>query len=104
MDNNGQHNWLTYVLFIGIAAWGGLVNYVSQLRTSGGSFSWADFFTELLVCMFAGFIVGLSAISMGVDPLLSLALAGLGGHAGSRTLFVLKRMFLKRLESWTDKG
>lgn len=104
MDNNGQHNWLTYVLCVGIAAWGGLVNYVSQLRTSGVSFSWSDFFAELIVCMFAGFIVGISAISLGVDPLLSWALSGLGGHAGSRTLFVLKRNFLKRLESWTDKG
>jgi len=104
MDNNGQHNWLTYVLCVGIAAWGGVVNYVSLLRGSGVSFSWRDFFAELFVCMFAGFIVGISAISLGVDPLLSLALAGLGGHAGSRTLFVLKRIFFKSLESWADKG
>ncbi|QEY15481.1 holin [Cellvibrio sp. KY-GH-1] len=104
MDNNGDHNWLGYLLCLGISLWGGLINYLSRLRGNGVLFSWAEFVIEIAVSMFAGFIVGLVAMSWDLNIMMAMALAGIGGHAGSRTLFLCTRIFHKRLESWADKG
>lgn len=103
LPGGGDHNIFTYVLLLLMSLWGGLVNYLSRMRTESILFRFLELFIDTAISCFAGFLVGIAALSMGVSPLLSMAIAGVAGHAGCRTLFLLDRIFIRRLKSFVNE-
>lgn len=100
---NGDHNFFTYLLIVILSLWGGLVNYLGRIRSGAVTrFNLVELVGEFTISAFAGLTIGLIAMSFKVDPLMVLALGGVAGHAGGRTVYFLDRIFESRLKSLTD--
>lgn len=101
-SGGGEPNWFTYALIVLISVWGGLINYLGRVRR-GATWQIGELLIELAISSFAGLVIGLIAIACNVSPLMSMALAGLAGHAGGRTVFVLDRLYRSRLDSLSNR-
>jgi hypothetical protein len=99
----GDVNLFTCVLAVLLSLWGGFINYLGRIRQGAMRFSLVELAIELAISSFAGLTVGLMALSLHVSPLMTLAMAGLAGHAGGRTVFFLDRWYKRRLRSLTDE-
>lgn len=96
----GDLNWFAIVMMVILSAWGGLVNYLGRLKSGlVKEFNLIELVGEFAISSFAGLTVGLIALSFDVHPLMTMALAGVAGHAGGRTVYFLDRLFQRRLTS-----
>lgn len=98
-QGGGEPGWLTFVFAVVLAVWGGLINYLSRVRGSLSTFSWSELVFELVMSAFAGLIIGLIAFAFSVHPYMCLALAGISGHAGARTVFFLDKFWGNKIKS-----
>ena len=89
----GFNPWSVIIASV-LSLWGGTVSFLHRVRRGKLKCNLRDYLVEICTSLFAGAIVYAFALSFGVDPLLSGALSGLGGHAGARTIFSLARYFL----------
>ncbi len=94
-----EPGWLTFLTVMVLAIWGGLVNYLSKLRNAAKVFSWRELLLELLISAFAGLMIGLMLFSFNVNIYMCLALAGISGHAGGRTMFYLDKFWTERIKN-----
>lgn len=93
-------NALTIVMMIVLAAWGGLVNYLTRIKRGAvQSFSVVELLGEMCISCFSGMLVYLIGTNYGVPQLLLAAMVGVAGHAGGRTVFYLETVFNARLEA-----
>ena len=103
-QGGGDLNWFAAVLMVFVSLWGGLVNYLMRIKSGVlKRFDLIELFVELIICSFAGVTIGLIAFAFKVDPLMAFALAGIGGHAGGRTIYFFNKFFLKKLHSLSKK-
>jgi hypothetical protein len=94
----GDVNWFAVVMIFILSLWGGLVNYLTRVKSGAVKrFKFVELFCELIISSFAGLSVGLIAMSCNVDPLLTVSLSGIAGHAGARTVYFLDRTLRNRL-------
>jgi hypothetical protein len=98
-QGNGDPGWIAYLLVFVMSVWGGLVNYLSRLRKSAEPFSWSELLFELLVSAFASMVTGLILFAFNTHWLLVLALSGIAGHAGGRTVMLLDHYWGAKLKS-----
>lgn len=94
-----EPGWVTFLTIVILAIWGGLVNYLSRLRNAAKVFSWGELLLELSISAFAGLMIGLMAFSFDVNFYMCLALAGISGHAGGRTMFYLDKFWAERIRN-----
>ncbi len=86
----GDWNIFTVLIGLGMSAWGGAVSFLHRARRGITKCNKTEFFIELLSSMLAGFIVFLLSIWLGVPVMAAGAFAGIGGHAGTRTIFLIR--------------
>jgi hypothetical protein len=99
-QGNGQDpGWVAYMLILLMAAWGGLINYLSRIRKAAIPFDIGELILEMFISAFAGIVIGLIAIAFNLNLYLVLAMVGIGGHAGGRTVFLLDRWWNRKLTS-----
>lgn len=89
-------SWLIVGVF---SAWGGIVRYLIDQKASEKKFLWADFFTQVVISGFTGFLCGIYVYEKGYSELMILAFSGMGGVLGGHLLDV----FWKRIASYLEK-
>lgn len=79
---------LTYLWVGGLSAWGGLISFLRK-RAAGEARPWnvVELIGELATSAFAGIITFWLCEAAGITPLITAALVGITGHAGSRALY-----------------
>lgn len=104
--NNGDPNWIGYLVMGLMAVWGGFVNHLGRLRRGEveGVRRYRELFIDIATSSFSGLVIGLPLLGAGVEPLLCFAASGLGGHAGARLIFKLERLLFKNVDSFSDKN
>lgn len=87
----------TYGLFLGVALLGGVVSWYSKVR-KGELPPWSlnHLIGELATSALAGLLCFWLCEWMGFAPLLTAALTGIAGHAGTRALTLLEEWAAKR--------
>ena len=90
-----QDSWV----FLIFALWGGLANYLGTVRRGHRVFSFLELIGELVVSGFSGTLVYAICQEYGISEWLSVALVGMGGHLGSRTVFIIERQIRRRLDA-----
>lgn len=83
-----------HALAIAIALWGGLISYARSIIGGRRAFSWLDMTIELLSSAFAGLLAYWVALGAGLDGYIAGAVAGVAGHAGTSSLYLLRRIVL----------
>lgn len=103
-DPKDANMLLTAGLMLVLAMWGGLVNYISRIKSGTvKTFSVVELLGEFVISGFSGFLVYLLAVHLGVDQLLTAVLVGIAGHAGGRTIFFIERAYASRFEALTGR-
>lgn len=90
-----------YVLPTLFAAVGGGLSYKTKVDQNLIKFSWAGFVGELVSAAFIGMVVLLIARASGLGIEWAGALAGISGHMGVRSLFLLELLIIKKAEAVT---
>lgn len=90
-----------YILPTIFAAVGGGLSYKSKVDQNLVRFSWAGFLGELVSAAFIGMVVLLIAKASGLSIEWAGALAGISGHMGVRSLFLLELLIIKKAEAIT---
>lgn len=99
-QGGGEPGWVTFVTIVVLAVWGGLINYLSRVRSAMKTFSWGELLLEISISAFAGLLIGLMAFSFEVNTYMCMALAGISGHAGGRTVFFLDKFWGERIKQF----
>lgn len=86
---------LTYLAFMGMAAWGAAVNYMHKVK-KGRRFQWRELAIDIFCAPFVGLIAGLLCVSADLPLFASFAVAGFAGHMGPRALgLIFDRSFAR---------
>jgi len=87
------YSLLVYLWVTALAAWGGIVNYISKVRNgSTRRFNIAELVGEIVTSGFVGLLVFWVCESMGMPMILSAPLIGISGHFSARTIAMLERV------------
>lgn len=84
---------LGYIWFVLLALWGGTANYVNRIRRAKTAFSFVELVGEWTISGFAGLITAYVCAYMGMDFYMTAALAGISGHMGGRSIFIMEKYF-----------
>jgi hypothetical protein len=77
--------------------WGGLANYLATIKRGHRVFSVIELVGELVIAGFSGSLVFALCEHYEVSQWMSVALVGMGGHLGSRTVFLLERQIRSKI-------
>ncbi|MGY8835120.1 MAG: phage holin family protein [Enterobacterales bacterium] len=88
---------LGYVWFVLLAIWGGTVNYLTRRKKDKLPFSVVELIGEWAISGFAGIITVLICQEMGLSATITAATAGIAGHMGGRSIFMLEQHFQNRI-------
>jgi len=99
-QGGGEPGWFTFLIIVVLAVWGGLINYLSRVRSAMKKFNWGELLLEISISAFAGLLIGLMAFSFDVNTYMCMALAGISGHAGGRTVFFLDKFWGERIKQF----
>ena len=77
---------ITWLALLIIAAWGGLVRFLMDVKQGKAKWSWINALAQIVVSAFAGVIAGLISIESGASIYMILASAGVSGAMGSVAL------------------
>lgn len=92
-----SYSLITYLWVSGLAMLGGFVSYMRKMEQRHPStFSFAEFIGEIAASAFAGIITFWLCEHADVGGLLTAALVGISGHAGSRALYMIEKWAKKR--------
>lgn len=90
-----SYSLLTYAWVFLLSILGGVVNFMRKLHEGHvRAFNIIEFIGELVTSAFAGIITFWLCEHAQFAPLITAALVGVSGHAGSRAIFMLEE-FLK---------
>lgn len=97
-----NYSVLTYLWMLWIAAWGGVVNYISRVKRGAvARFSFVELLGELVISAFSGVVTFWICEAVQLDSLITAACVAIAGHAGGKTVFFLEEVLHRRLEQWT---
>lgn len=88
-----------WVILMCLAAWGGTANYLSRLKRNKQSFSVVELVGEWVISAFAGFMAALACIELGYSFAVAAAAAGVAGHMGGRSIYLIEQIAIK----WWEK-
>ncbi|CDG87310.1 conserved membrane hypothetical protein [Xenorhabdus bovienii str. puntauvense] len=77
------YQWLILLL---LSAWGGIVRYIIDIKTSNARWSWIGAFAQIVVSGFTGLIGGFISLEAGLSLYLMFVSAGVSGAMGSIAL------------------
>jgi len=95
-----SYSWGYYAFIVGLSFWGGFAQYLKKVRMGQTKpFSIVEAIGEMTVSGFAGIITFFLCEASDMSPLLSAAFAGISGHMGSRSLFMIERYIQSKFSS-----
>lgn len=83
---NKDFDLVEWLIIIGLASWGGIVKYLTDIKTSNARFSVLGAIAQVVVSGFTGFIGGLLGFELGLTIRMTYILAGMSGAMGSVAL------------------
>ena len=87
-----DYSWVTYLWVMTLAAWGGTVNYIRNVRAGHTRpFNLTELIGELVTSAFVGVLTFWLCEASGVNQLITAATVGISGHMGGRTMFIIER-------------
>ena len=84
--------WLPIVLVVIIAMWGGIVSYITNIKTKHKKFSWTELLFDTVVSSFAGFLTYMVCVWANYDAPLIVVLVAIAGHMGPRAIMKFEFM------------
>ena len=93
-----RESWIV-ILF---AMWGGFCHYIGGVRSGKRQLSLFELAGDLAYSAFAGIMIAAVCMNFDVGKWMTFAAAGMGGHMGSRTIFLLERALKKRIGKLED--
>jgi len=91
-----SYSLITYAWVSGLAMLGGFISYLRKVeKRNPKAFSMMELIGEVAASAFAGIITFWLCEHADIPPLLTAALVGISGHAGSRALFMFEN-YIKR--------
>lgn len=88
-----------WVVLVALSLWGGTASYISRLKRSKQAFSLVELIGEWVVSGFAGLMAALACLELGLSFPIAAAAAGVAGHMGGRSIYMLERVVV----SWYEK-
>lgn len=98
------YEFMTYLWVIGISSWGGIASYVGKLKSGYSRFSFSELIGVICISGFVGIVTFLFCESAHINQIGSAALIGIGGHMGSRAIFLLEKTLEKVIKKWLGKN
>lgn len=92
------HSYLPWFWFVVIGGLSGMANYFSGIRQNKFKFAFVDFAMDVFISAFVSIITGLTCLSFDLSIQLSLAIAGVVGHMGTRALILAEHYFRNRVD------
>ena len=78
--------FMPYLTTFFLSTWGGVVNYITTLRSSCKKFNLRELAFDLIVSTFAGLITFYFCRSAGISETMSAVLIAISGHMGTRAI------------------
>lgn len=89
-----------WALAVGMSLMGGFVNWYGRVKAGHARvFNFVEIIGEFVVSGFVGLGVFMAMVGVGFDIGISAPAAGVGGHMGTRLLFLLERYTEKRFNA-----
>jgi len=91
------YSLITYMWMSALAGMGGFVSYYQKVKTGLVSrWSFTELIGELFTSAFCGVITFWLCEAGNFEPLITAAFVGIAGHMGSRGLFAIENIMVKR--------
>lgn len=90
--------WPEYAAMLLLALWGGIAQFVRRVRAGEVKMRVVELVGELAISGFAGFLAGAVLLEFGAGTVYSVVAAGIGGHMGTRLIYVLENMLSAALQ------
>lgn len=95
-----DYEFLTYVWVMGLAAFGGVVNFSRKMREGAvRAFNLTEFIGEIATSAFAGLLTFWLTEAADMDKLLAAVLIAVSGHMGSRAIFMIEKAWQRKVEN-----
>jgi hypothetical protein len=95
-----DYEFLTYAWVMGLAAFGGVVNFSRKMREGAvRAFNLTEFIGEIVTSAFAGLLTFWLTEAADMDKLVSAVLIAVSGHMGSRAIFMIEKALQRKVES-----
>ena len=101
MPEKDPTNWTaaTWVLAMGMAFGGGFINWYSKVKAGHTRiFNVAELFGEMLISGVVGLASYMAGDGFGLPASLCAVAAGIGGHMGTRLVFLAEEMAKRKFE------
>lgn len=95
----------TYGWVVGVSLLGGVATFYQKVKR--GQARWlniGELIGELVTSSLAGLLTFWLCKSAGLNEWLTAAFVGIGGHMGSRTLFLMERLLERWITRWFPNG
>ena len=83
--------WVAYVWFLFLAAWGGAVSYISRVKKGKTAFSIIEMVGECAISGFSGVMTAYICASANINFFLTAFLVGVAGHMGGRAIAMMEQ-------------
>lgn len=92
-----DYSWLQYIGIVGLAAWGGIVNYLRKVKQQGLSFDLKECTAEVITSALAGVLTFWTCELFGVPPLMTGVACAIAGHSAARTIALFDSFYRQKL-------
>lgn len=87
----------TYIWVLGLSVWGGMVSYMRKIKSKDiERISILEFIGEMTTSGFIGVVTFFLCEFAELDRLVTAAMVGISGHAGSRAIFQIESFLRDR--------
>ncbi len=88
---------LTYAWVIGLSTWGGLVNYISKIKSGQiARFNLTELIGDICISGFTGLLTFWLCQTANFDELLTAVFVGISGHMGARMIGKIEHILSRK--------
>lgn len=99
MPEKQLHPWITALVALLFALWGGASAYLHQMGRERRRFRWSEFFSKLVISGFSGQVLVAATLAYGVPDVWVNVVAGMGGFLGAEAINLLKAALWRRVDN-----
>lgn len=90
---------LTYAWVIGLSTWGGLVNYISKIKSGQiARFNITELIGDMFISGFTGVLTFWMCEAAGFNELTTAVCVGISGHMGARMIGKLENVMSRKFD------
>ena len=90
---------LTYAWVIGLSTWGGLVNYISKIKSGQiARFNVTELIGDMFISGFTGVLTFWMCEAAGFNELTTAVFVGISGHMGARMIGKFEKLMSRKFD------